>query len=226
MIIYIIHYKKLKDRYLYLKEALKNYSVEWIDFYDRDKLTPNELSWCNESLWSDRVVEIYRDAPPPRPLSSPEICNSLSHIEALKRIAFGEFEFGLVLEDDVILKQDFENKFQTLLGQTPLDYGLIFLGNAFSMKTLNRVGCNPSKEIKITPNIYEKTSHPKTRTVDAYIIKKEAAQSLVEKITKICLPFDFELSYFIQQLDLKVYWWDPGLIYQGSQIGRYRSSIR
>jgi hypothetical protein len=106
---------------------------------------------------------------------------------------------------------------------------MIFLGTSFSTSILDSVGFDNDKPPIIINNdtlVYEKVRNPKTRTVDAYILKKSTCEKLKNIINEISLPYDFDLAFFIKELNLKVYWWEPGLIYQGSQNGQYRSSIR
>ena len=156
-----------------------------------------------------------------------EICNSFSHLKAIEKIVENNYNTSLILEDDVIFNQNFEN-FDYLLNKTPKDFDIIFLGSSFSVYLLDvHVPYDNSHPIKINGDmVYEKVNHPKTRTVDAYILSLNAAKKLKNTISDFSHAFDFDLAYFIKQLDLKVYWWEPGLVCQGSQLGQYKSSIR
>jgi len=230
--IFIVHWKELKERKKYLEEKFYDYNVIWVDFYDRNTIKDEEINKIykkDESLWNSRVVDLYNDPPTYRELRLSEVCNSLSHIYVLKHIIDNNIEYGLVLEDDVILKDDFFSKFNFYFEDTPEDFDIIFLGSAFSIQILDNVGVESDKP-SIKPEsgvfVYEKFRNPKTRCVDAYIFKKSTCEKLKSIINEISLPYDFDLAYFIKELDLKVYWWEPGIVSQGSQSGQYSSSIR
>jgi GR25 family glycosyltransferase involved in LPS biosynthesis len=231
--IFIVHWKKLIDRKEYLEKEFGNYNINWLDFYDRDTLTEEDINNVYDDsieTWNNRVVGLYNDPPTYRNLSKPEICNSMSHIYAFKNMLINDIEYALVLEDDVRLKKDFFNLFDHYFNLTPSDFDIIFFGSAFSVNILDSVGCENDKPPIKTQNgvyVYEKLRNPKTRCVDAYILSNSTAEKLNSIIDeKISLPYDFDLAYFIKKLDLKVYWWEPGLVYQGSQTGEYRSSLR
>ncbi len=230
--IYIVHWKELIDRRNYLHEKLKDYNVFWIDFFDRNTISVDHIDSIykkDKNTWNNRVINLYNDPPTYRDLRLSEICNSLSHIYALDHMIENNIDYGLVLEDDVILKNNFFQDFDRYYNQTPDDFDMIFLGTSFSTSILDSVGCENDKppiSIKNDTVVYEKFRNPKTRTVDAYILKKSTCEKLKTLINEISLPYDFDLAYFIKELDLKVYWWEPGLIFQGSQTGYYSSSIR
>lgn len=230
--IFVVHWKKLTERKEYLENQLSKYDINWLDFYDRDTLTQEEIDNIyddSSETWNQRVIGLYNNPPTFRKLSKSEICNSMSHIYVLNNMIQNNFEYALVLEDDVILKDNFFPFFDHYFNLTPKDFDIIFLGSAFSVDILDSVGCeNDKPKIKVQNgiNVYEKFRNPKTRCVDAYILTKSAAEKLYSFIDKISLPYDFDLAYFIKELDLKVYWWEPGLVQQGSQTGSYRSSLR
>lgn len=230
--VFIIHYKKLIERREYIETVLNWNNVFFIDDYDRDTVS-NELinkfyDFDNEKLWTDRVINLYKDNIPFRNLKMSEICNSLSHIKVLDLIIESKVGLSLILEDDVLFKNEFFRDFDINLENTPKDFDLVFMGSSFTKEILDNVGCESNRPpiSLIKENVYEKNRNPKTRTVDAYLITYESALKIRSIIDKISLPYDFDLAYFIKELDLKVYWWEPGLVYQGSMTGQYKSSIR
>ena len=224
MNIYIIHYKKLLERKDYLDNVLSSYHKEpiYIDEYDRDTLIIDDIKY-NPNLWNIRTDGLYNSEITYRDLKKSEICNSLSHLKALKKISESNYKFEMVLEDDVILPNDYLEKFVDLLAKIPYDADFVFFGSSYSIDILDQA--NLSKSFKINDNVYKKEPG-KTRTVDAYLVSPKAAKKIINEITEICLPFDFELNYFFKKLNMNVYWYDPGFISQGSQTGQYKSSIR
>lgn len=227
--IFIVHWKELIDRRNYLEGVLPEDKTIWVDMYDRRIITENDIlryySFNDKDTWYGRQNGLYKNILEFRKLRISEVCNSLSHIYCLDYIIDNNINLSLIIEDDVIFKPNF-NKFNDLLKNTP-DFDLIFIGSSFSIQTLDNVGCENTEPAKlISPGIYEKVRNPKTRTVDSYIINFESAKKIRNIIDKISLPYDFDLAFFIKNLNLKVYWWEPGIISQGSQIGKYKSSIR
>lgn len=228
--IFVVHWKKLAERKNYIDNYLIDEDIIWLDMYDRDTISDDTVSelftYDNEELWYNRVNGLYKNVPTFRNLKMSEICNSLSHIKALDYIIENNIETSLILEDDVIFIDDFKFKFNDKIKKTP-DFDVIFLGNSFSIDILDNVGCEYSSPAKlVNDGVYEKIRNPKTRTVDSYVIKYNSAKRIRRIIDRISLPYDFDLAYFIKELDLKVYWWSPGLVTQGSMSGKYSSSIR
>jgi len=226
MELYIIHYNKLHDRkkYLDLELSKYNFDVTYIDEFDRDNIDLNNLSIkYNKNLWIERTSNLYSFNVDYRELNIGEICNSLSHLKALTKISESNSEYAVILEDDAILQNDFENKITHLLSSVPMDFDFIFFGSSYDIDKLDIATL--SKSIKVNSNIYIK--EPGTsRTVDGYIVSKKCSEKILNEILEISLPFDFELNYFFRKLNTIVYWYEPGLIYQGSQSGNYSSSIR
>ena len=227
MKVYIIHYKELKDRRKYLEEQMDKYHLNsiFIDEYDRDTINMNEIDVkYNENLWNKRMKGLYTEPiEKSRELKLSEICNSFSHLKALKIISESNDEYSIILEDDVIIPNKFDEKIDEIISKTPSDFEFIFFGNSFSLEILDNA--NLSKSIKINDRIYKKEPG-KTRCVDAYIVKKESAKKILNEIKEIVLPFDLELNYFFKNMNTIVYWYHPGIIFQGSQMGIYKSSIR
>lgn len=231
MKIFVVHYKKLIERKDYLKTALKFFddvnNLEFVEDYDRDFVKDYDtMYYKNEDLWKQRVKNLYKYEPVYRDLKNSEICNSLSHLEAMKRIVKQKLDRAIILEDDVIINKNFVNKiniFEREMNNQSEKYDFGFFGSSFSIEILDNA--NFSESIKVDINTYKKIPG-KTRTVDGYIVTYEAAKKTLDNIKEIVLPFDFELNYFFKELNMIVYWYDPGFIKQGSQIGRYSSSIR
>lgn len=226
--IYIIHYKKLIERKEYLINKLNEFNIKYkfIENFDREDIPQyiiEKYYKYDKNLWVERTNGLYSFNVSYRDLKISEICNAISHLDALKKINDGDDEYGIIIEDDIIFNIDFKNKLNFLINETPDNFDVIFFGSSFNIFNLDK--SNNSKTIKIKNNIYQKVP-AKTRTVDAYIIKKEFAKKLYEEIKEIVLPFDFELNYFFYKLNPICYWFDPGLIKQGSMTGIYKSANR
>jgi GR25 family glycosyltransferase involved in LPS biosynthesis len=191
--IFIIHYKKLIERRNYLSNKFKDKDLIFIDEYDRDTIDNNIVRKYynnNKFLWEERTSSVYREKYTYRDLKMSEICNYLSHIKALELIIENNFTNALILEDDVILKENFFEEFDKIFMDTPTDFDIIFLGSSYTVDILENVGIDTSNPIVIVSDkrVYKKYNHPKTRTVDSYIITNECAKKLKEEIKEIALP--------------------------------------
>ena len=139
-----------------------------------------------------------------------------------------KYEHALILEDDVILNNNFIYKLNYYMRQLPKNFDMLFIGD----------GCNLHIEKhKLIPNknIYEKCLYPTkwggdgaSRCSDSYIISKNCANKLCKYINnlkyKIKLPSDWWLNVASRDNNFKVYWAEPTIVTQGTQNGLFRSS--
>jgi GR25 family glycosyltransferase involved in LPS biosynthesis len=225
--IYIIHYKKLKERKNYLIKELNNLNFDYcfIDDYDRDNMPDYILSHYdgNNKLWVERTKNIYSYKPEFRKLKESEICNAVSHLKSIEHISNSDDDYGLVIEDDIIFNDNFKEKYDEIIKSIPYNFDIIFIGSSFDMiKLTKRSNFKVTTTIK---NIYN-INPGRARTVDSYIIKKDFAKKIYNNIKTFVLPFDFELNYWLGKLEANCYWVDPGLTKQGSMNGTYKSSNR
>jgi GR25 family glycosyltransferase involved in LPS biosynthesis len=210
---YVVHYDKLIERKKYMDSQLQKYNLpcEYVSNYGKDKLT---LSDKNRF----------------RNISDAEISVCLHHIECFKKIATGNNEFSLILEDDVILCNNFKNTLDTYVSNLPLNWDMLFIGDGCGLHISND---------KIQPNvyIYSKDNLPSskyglgaTRCLDSYLITKKCAQKIVEKLTlpnyTILCPADHWLNHVIRNNKFNVYWSEPTIVTQGSEKKIFISSIR
>jgi GR25 family glycosyltransferase involved in LPS biosynthesis len=211
MKIFIIHYKILLDRRKHILYQFQKYNITDYEFIEIDR---DELSEQNTSMFEINY-------------NKSQIAISLSHFYAYKQIS-EKYENALILEDDVLLCENFVMVLNLLLYQLPKDFDMLFIGD----------GCNLHIENhKLIPNkyIYEKCLHPTvwggdgaSRCTDSYIVNKKCAIKLCDYITNLTtknnIPIDFWLNNAARDNDLKIYWSEPTIVTQGSQIGLFKSS--
>jgi len=213
MKIYVVHYDKLTDRKINMDNQLtKNGLIcEYISNYGKDKLTKE-----NKKMF--------------RNISDSEISVCLHHIECFKNISKNNEEYGLILEDDALLCDNFKYIINNYISQLPENWDMLFIGN----------GCNlhiPNNLLKKNVNIYKKDNNLSkqcglgaTRCLDSYLITKKCAQKIIEKLTlpnyTILSPVDHWLNYVIRNNNFQVYWAEPTIVTQASQQNIYNSSIR
>lgn len=215
--IYVAHYSRLKERKKNLEKQLKIYNLEclWIEQEPSDTFTKNKYS---SNDWDEKFKKMNQlSYPKKRQLRKAEISLEFKHIKIYQDIVNNNIDTALILEDDAIFEEDFLKKFNFNINATPKDWDFIFIGS----------GCNLriDKEV-LNSNIAYKKEHPASKCTDSYIIKKEAAAKILETIFPFTFPIDFELNYQMFIHDMNVYWWEPPIVYQGSQNGVYRSEIQ
>jgi glycosyl transferase family 25 len=211
MKIFVIHYKKLIDRKLFILEQFEKHNISDYEFIeiDRDELHEHNICMFQENY------------------NNSQIAISLSHFYAYKQIS-DKYDNGLIIEDDAILSNNFTHILNEYISKLPKDYDMLFIGD----------GCNlhiENHKLNYNQNIYEKCLYPTswggdgaTRCCDSYIISKNCANKLCEYINnlkyKICLPIDWWLNIAARDNNFKVYWAEPTIVTQGTQNGLFTSS--
>ena len=135
-----------------------------------------------------------------------------------ERVCWQTHQTSLILEDDVVLCDNFEHFFNLFLQQTPDDWDFIFIGSGCNLRI------DPHK-VKQNQTAYKK-AHPASKCTDSYCIKNTSAEKILNTIIPFSLPMDWELNYQMLLHDMNVYWWEPPLVIQGSQNGLYNSAIQ
>ena len=68
--------------------------------------------------------------------------------------------------------------------------------------------------------------HPASKGGDSYLLRKELAENISETMNTFVTISDWELSYQLKLHNANVYWWEPPLVAQGSELGLYKSTLR
>ena len=212
--ILICHYAKLVERKKHLLSQFEHHGItnyEFIEHFDRDHISNDDRRIFNENV-SDMLAAVH-----------------LTHIHAYKEIE-NKYDHALIVEDDIILTDNFVNKLQEYLTQLPEDYDMLFIGD----------GCNhhiARDKLISNVNVYKRClfSTPTckeefaSRCSDSYMVSKKGAIKLNNYITnltsKISSPIDWWLNDAAKDNDLNVYWAEPTIVTQGSQRGLISSSI-
>jgi len=220
--IYILHYTPLVERKKHIINQIKkyNYKAKYIETFNREDLTIENLNLFNTNkVKSSSISLIYK------------------HIESWQQISNDNaHSFSLILEDDVILIDNFDEKLNEYIQQLPSNFDMLFIGD----------GCNlhiPDSIIKHTinenggkiVNIFKKTNYPTnwggngaTRCTDSYLISKNCCNKILEYIkgikNKIELPIDWWMNTICRDLDLNVYWAEPTICSQGTESGVFTPS--
>jgi GR25 family glycosyltransferase involved in LPS biosynthesis len=196
-------------------------------FYNDDKTAWDEKIRLTHAVRIENML--YEDrkpwsqgvnyATPPfaqRLLKKSEISLSIKHLLAWIDICEKNLDYGILLEDDVIIFPGLTYDFNEQLKKTPDDWDLIFFGSGDDHRVPERT--DGRGVYKMTP--------PRVKCTDSYAVSNKAAKKLRDLMFPVSMPLDFELQYFVMKHDLAVYWFEPPLVMQGSQLGTTPSLLR
>ena len=217
--IYVIHYKKLIERKNYILNKFNELNINDFEFISLDRDEINLYDYY--PYFSNNYIH-----------RRPNVAIISSHLLAYSKIAnLNEYDAGLILEDDAILDDDFNEKFKNCLNQLPQSFDLLFIGS----------GCNlhiQKELIKDDILVYKKGSEITdwggngiTRCTDSYLVSKKGSITLcnyiennVKNNDKINEDADYWLNRVARNIYLETYWAEPTFVSQGSQIGIYTQS--
>ena len=224
MNIYVVHYKKLSERKKSTEREFEKYSYNLIfktDF-DKENLSREVLRRFNYR-YIDRFI---KRKPGYRKLTKSMISAFLKHIDLL--INQEEENYIAIIEDDLILCDDFENKFNRMLSELPENFAFCFFDSF--MEDYGKVEERLYNKDKIVHKIdyyeppnFKKSSNKKagkTRGGGGYLFNLKYRSILKEEYLsqdKIYIMNDHWLNHFINKYNLDVYWVEPPLSKQMSQ---------
>ena len=226
--IYVIHYSKLEERKQSIKSILDPLKVdyEFIEDYDKEDLeniNTNDFYVDDRSIFNEKVKLWKVKANKYRPMTGPELSCSIKHLIAIKEIQNGNYEFGLIIEDDVIPKNKYFLKEIEKLLLDKKNWDVLFIGEGMGEKyRKSKLGYRrliPFKRIF-------KMDHPATNCLEAYIVKKSKVNLMLEELIPINLVIDWELAYQFYKQDMNIYWSKKSIFYQGSKHNIYKSELR
>jgi GR25 family glycosyltransferase involved in LPS biosynthesis len=219
--IFVIHYTKNTDRKKFLSKMFKKENIEnpiWIVEYDREQVLYED--YRNAFNVTETVFNHRQPAQFPwglHKLKSEEVSVALKHKLALEYSISLDEEYYLILEDDIILEENFLQKLNNYMNEIPKDWDVAFIGQAVDKRI--------SSEELIDGVYWYKKEWPADKCADSYLIKKSAAYKILSGMNNhgICFPIDHELSYWFRTFKMNVYWLEPPITAQGSQCGIFKT---
>lgn len=121
---------------------------------------------------------------------------------------------AIIFEDDVNFDPKAMDRFVTELPTIPSDWEFCFFGT----------GCN----LSIPGTGFVKNNNRlKSKCTDSMVVHPDAARRIYEdlKNDKAYVAIDWDLNYRFIKFNTVVYWYEPGIVSQGSQNGTYASEI-
>ena len=232
---FIIHYNPLSERKIHMEnevskcnltyEFILNFDKEVLNDYDKDIFDFNS-SWDNRTLWESNASLICK------------------HIESYKRICDQNLDLGHILEDDVILCDDFKEKSNDYISQLPENWDILFFGDGYRgnmhvpkhvideqggnvfLKGLNGNGLK-DRAVNGWP-----VCGGASRCSDNYVISRNCCEKILNYISlirskrkrKVDRPSDLWMNNLFRELRLNIYWGEPTLSTQGTENGMFKSA--
>ena len=198
--IFICHWDKLTDRKEELIKVLSEENIfdyEFVCDYDKDTWSEEEIKHDFPKIFE--VVEGYG-----RKLKSSEISLSLKHVKIIREVA-EKYEYALVLEDDVILCDNFVEEFLESHNQLPDDWDIAWVGTCCGLHA-------PTSEGK---RVYRVNG---SRCTHAYAISNIGAKKVLSELKYCNTGADFFFNLLIEKFNLNNYWFEPALAIQSPEF--------
>lgn len=150
------------------------------------------------------------------PLNTNQLSNFSKQHKALEIIKDSSCNLNYIIEDDIMIVDEFINNFSSLLEKIKtLDYDLLFTSVAINDNSPNEKFLNSYNYFKI---LIAKSS---------YFISKNCAIKLYHYLEKIRFNFKLNISYFIHENrdTIKSFIYNKNLLFEGSKIGIFYTSV-
>ena len=227
--IHIVHYELLKERRSYLEKRLKYFGLEKFCFWHIQKINQDfsnlkkKYYKFDKDIWTERIKFSHDKITPsimPRELSHGDMKLGINELKLFDFLADRKGNnIYLILEDDVILEENFLDKLKKILRILPKDFDIAYTD----------FGVNDAKKYLSVDNLQFKKldkNHKKTRTTASFFINSKSAKKFSRDIKPFTLPLDHELRYWEVKKNYNTYWLNGYLTYQGTIYGDiYPSSL-
>lgn len=237
--IYIICCGKFKNRRHYLENKFK--SLKFDESYYTFTMDDPNLNFSANSYWeslNQEIIEEYYTLDTeerkkeltavdqvtymPAKVSLPDIAVSINHLLVWKDVLLKKYDNVMILEDDIIFFEDSVSKLLKIIDVLPDDYDLISLEDG-AMMHASMFGH------KIVPNqLLYKIESGRMRCTGSYFITNKACKVIcdLQAKKKWTLEIDFIIDLYGRSKLLTIYWAEPCVFSQGSQIGRYPTGVQ
>ena len=140
---------------------------------------------------------------------------ALKHCECWGLISNMDISYGLIIEDDCVLTDNFLLKLNEIINEFPKEWDIYYPNSnsnpGFKLKS-GFINLNNTNKLRIK-------KHPSTVFGISYLVTKKAAEKISKEIekNKIWSAIDHEVNWIFYKLKLKVIWnWQfPKLTFWG-----------
>jgi len=229
MKIYIAHYERLSGRLNSLLRLLRDSGFDTDDVevstgLCRTKIVRQHfLDHTNLDTFRIKHIVSVLGAHPRHltNLNPAYLANYMNHHDIWRKIACGDDELALVLEDDAVTVADCKSIWDTIMPSMPDDLDIAYL----------HPGCNQTPQmfnVNVRPDTFW-YSMPlrKSRTCCTYLIRKRCASQMAT-VKSYTFPVDWDMSFLHNHFKHNVYWTSPCPFIEGSEgsNGAYPSTVR
>ena len=217
---YLIHNgEKLREQHMlesFKRVNIDNNKVKWM-------LHPNREEINTEFIEKNLVKGISKscgfDINAQNDVKQGQICCTYKHYLCLKDICKNEYEYAVIIEDNIYLKDNIPQKLNTYIEQLNRlypDWDILFdtpgwlMGNNYQYsipyieQQLKEDQCVYPKSNEITTQC-----HGGTKCTNFYMIRLKCARKLYENF----LPFNWSIDWYYNDLfrkyDIKSFWVEP-----------------
>lgn len=193
---------KMKTYFINLKRDKERWEkVKHMGFERFEAINGKELN--KDKLIASKIVSKKNR------LKAGQLGCALSHIEVLKKIQRQREPYGLILEDDVIIPENFNESMITI----PDTFDILFLG-----------GCN-IKGKRVADNLIKPSNDKRSYNLclHAVLVNKNSVAKILKLLTPLYRPIDSQLRDHYDKLD--VYYHYPNLINQNKELPSTRRKI-
>ena len=235
---FICHYQPLKKRYTTQEKQFKKYGI-----VDKEYI----LEYDQEVIPDDYLVKFDCSK-----LKKSEISLFIKHIEAMKKIINSNLDWGIIMEDDALFRNNFDINLNKITSKINSIEGIVYCGffpftNFYIRQKMNskqkvhEIFTVMNKNQNYTDCHDKKILYDMTNTVifpwtgtnkgtDLYLIDKNTAKIFVNffnecKNNQINQPIDHFMGTFSQKNNIKSFWTPFTLASHGS-LSIFKSSLR
>lgn len=201
MNIIVVSLTRAKERRAQIEKQLKDKNIEAVlyDCFDTEDVTNNTFGAKFSLVGGYRFGEDMKGG---------ELACTLSHINALSIGKAMEWDYTIILEDDVILADDFEKRINVLMKMLPNDWEHVYL-SGIPRFTRNFM---KSPFIQLLPSDTN-TLHRVDGTC-AYIVRNIAYDKVIKKLTSLeTTPDDLINHLIFTEQKIKSFIYFPFAVY-------------
>lgn len=125
----------------------------------------------------------------------------------------------MILESDIQFEEDCLERLEVAMSQVPPDWDFLSISASLGMK--------PRRRQEDVGKLWFPPSHPyfHTRCADSMIFRVSMLKNILSTFFPFAEALDWELNFQLTLHRAKSYWLDPPVMYQGSLIGVYKSTL-
>ena len=201
MNIIVISLKRAEERRLNMEKQLKdlNLSAVFYDCFDTQDVK-NPTFGAKFSLPGG-----YREG---EFMKGGELACGLSHIVSLSIAKSMNWEYAIILEDDVVISSDFENRINFLFKILPKSWEHVYL-TGIPRFFQNYTPINIKQIFEVTPQLVSRVD-----TTAAFIVKNTAYDKVIKKLSSLeTTPDDLITHMILKEKTLKSFLYLPFPIY-------------